>query len=467
MPYIESADDLQWYREVFDGVWQSAVLRISLITVDDHRRIPNGELIFLHEPLNGQTEVLYEEGPLAIQEVVTDAPFDMLDDIRAGQIPIAGDSIDITSDLHQHSPSNYFQDGLPEGRVRETRPRTEVNAAINIEIPDDIGDDYSDGVDQLDNELKRAPEPYYDIGRCEGYYFDYISQSDRGDPKILLFADTGITFDINEDNKVDIVAPTPLFDDLFLSILPQHPYDEHKGWRIDMDRDQLETADDGRAHFTEDLDLEDIDKLYAILFLGERTIDMVEHHPEGTLPDNPRYQIMQAFDQANNLIGYLDGHNADYFEVAVVNAMSTAGWLVQWYGDEDFVIPSYSDDVSGAPYQEIDVIAYRPDSSQILFIECTNTGISNKEQILDRTEAISAVLGDQLLQTEMGLLTPQQCIPCIATPQSPEELNDDVVRDLEEKNITILHSERLKSIYMASQDTTDPVDADTEFIEFV
>lgn len=466
MPYIENTDDLAWYREVFDDVWQSAVLRISLITVDDETQIPNGELVFLREQRDPQATVLYEEGPLAIHEVVTDMPFAMLDDIRAGEIPTAGDPVNTTADLHQHSPSNYFHGGVSEGRVREQRPRIEVNAAIVIEIPDGVEDDYADWVDQLEDALKRAPEPYYDIGRCEGYYFDYVFRSNRNDPKILLFADTGIEFEVDE-SEVEVLAPVSLFDDLFISVLPQQPYDEHKGWRVELDQDELEPLDDSRARYTTDFDLEGIDKRYAVLYLGEHKIDMIEHHPDGTLSENSRYQIMQAFDQADHLEGYLNGHDANYFEVAVANAMSTAGWLVQWYGDDHFRVPSHSDDVPGAQYKEIDIIAYRPDNSQILFIECTNNDISNKEQVLDRTEAISTELGDYLLRTEMGLLTAQQCIPCIAIPQLPEELNDDVVHNLEENGITILHSDRLKAIYDASQDTAGTVDADTEFIDFV
>lgn len=465
MPYIESQDDLDWYKQKFSNIWSSATLTFSSVEVEEGVAIPNGELSFSRERREEQTEVLYREDALSIYEVVSDSPFALLDQILGGEFPTDEDPIEVDSELQQHNPSGYFQDGVREGRVRETRPRMEVNAAVNIEVPESIEDEYSEAIDELDEQLMRAEEPYYDLGRCEGYYFDYIFRSDREKPMILLFGDSGMEFRISESGTLEVVAPTELFEDLFVSVLPQKPYDEHKGWRVEIEEEQLEAADDGLSRYTENLDLEDIDEIYAVLYLEDRTINMVEHSTGDLVPENPRYEIMQAFDQNDNLEGYLEGHNADYFEVAVVNAMSTAGWFVQWYGDEDFVIPSYSDNVPGAPYQEIDVVAYHPENTQILCIECTNTGISEKEQILDRTETISSVLDEYFIPTDIGLVEPLQTVPCVATPQSPEELNDEIVNEFEEKGIEVLHSERLKAIYAASQDTIETVDADTQFME--
>jgi hypothetical protein len=466
MPYIEDLDDLQWYREHFGDIWQSATLTFSSVEVDGVQ-IPNGELEFSREPGEESTEVLYCEGALSIYKVTSTSPFDLLEQITTGEIPTDEGIAEIESELRRHNPSNYFQDGVREGRVRETRPRMEVNAAVSIDIPENIEDGYSEVIDELDDQLMQAEEPYYDLGRCEGYYFDYIFRSDRESPAILLFADSGMEFSIDDSDTLEVVSPTSLFEDLFVSVLPQKPYDEHKGWQIEFDEEQLESIEDGRSRYTEELDLEDIDELYAVLYLEDEMVNMTEHNTGDVVPENPRYEIMQAFDQDNNLEGYLEGHNADYFEVAVVNALSTAGWLVQWYGDDSFVIPSFSEDVPGAPYQEIDVIAYHPENTRILFIECTNQDISSKEQILDRTEAISSVLDDYLIPTDIGLIEPLQTVPCVATPQTPEELNDDVVEEFKEKGIKILDSERLKAIYAASQDTTDTVDADTQFVEII
>jgi hypothetical protein len=466
MPYIEDPGDLQWYREQFGDIWQSATLTFSSVEVDGVQ-IPNGELEFSREPGEESTEVLYREGALSIYEVATTSPFDLLEQIIDGKIPTGDGTADIKSDLRRHSPSNYFQDGMREGRVRETRPRMEMNAAVSIDIPEDIEDEYSEVVDELDDQLMRAEEPYYDLGRCEGYYFDYIFRSDRESPAVLLFGDSGMEFSIDDSDTLEVVSPTSLFEDLFVSVLPQKPYDEHKGWQIEFDEDQLESMEDGRSRYTEDLELEDIDELYAVLYLEDEMVNMVEHITADIVPENPRYEIMQAFDQDNNLEGYLEGHNADYFEVAVVNALSTAGWLVQWYGDDSFVIPSFSEDIPRAQYQEIDVIAYHPENTQILFIECTNQDISEKEQILDRTEAISSVIDNYHLPTDIGLTQPLQTVPCVATPQKPEELNNDVVSEFEEKDIEILHSERLRAIYAASRDTTDTVEANTQFIEVI
>ena len=423
--------------------------------------------MFTRTPGEEGTQVLYREGALSLYEVNSNSPFDLLEQIINGEIPVDEGTAEIESQLRRHDLSNYFQDGVREGRVRETRPRMEVNAAVNINVPEEVGYKYSEIVNGLDDQLMRAEEPYYDLERCEGYYFDYIFRSDRESPAILLFADSGMDFSISESGTLGVVSPMSLFKDLFISALPQKPYDQHKGWRIEFDEGQLESLDDGRSRYTEDLNLEGIDEIYAVLYLEDRSVNMVEHIADDVVPENPRYEILQAFDQDNNLEGYLEGHNADYFEVAVVNTLSTAGWHVQWYGDDQFVIPSFSDEVSGAPYQEIDVIAYHPENTQILFIECTNQDISEKEQILDRTEAISAVLGEYFIPTNIGLFEPLETIPCVATPQQPEELNDDVVNEFKEKGIKVLHSERLKAIYAASQDTTDTVDLDTQFIEVI
>jgi len=466
MPYIEDRDDLLWYREHFGDIWQSATLTFSSVEIDGVQ-IPNGELEFSRELGEESTEILYREGALSIYKVNSTSPFDLLEQIINGEILTDEGTAEIESELRRHNPSNYFQDGVREGRVRETRPRMEVNAAVSIDIPEEIEDEYSEVVDELDDQLMRAEEPYYDLGRCEGYYFDYIFRSDRENPAILLFADSGMEFSIDDSGTLEVVSPTNLFENLFVSVLPQKPYDEHKGWQIELDKEQLVSMEDGRSRYTEELDLDDIDELYAVLYLEDGRINMVEHNTGDVVPENPRYEIIQAFDQDNNLEGYLEGHNADYFEVAVVNALSTAGWLVQWYGDDSFVIPSFSEDVPRAQYQEIDVIAYHPENTQILFIECTNQDISEKEQVLDRTEAISSVIDDYHIPTDIGLIQPLQTVPCVATPQKPEELNDDVVSEFEEKGIEILHSERLRAIYAASQDTTEPVDTDTQFIEVI
>jgi len=466
MPYIENLDDLQWYREQFGDIWQSATLTFSTVEVDGVG-IPNGELVFSRELSEESTEVLYHEDVLSIYKVNSNSPFDLLEQIIDGEIPTDEGIAEIESELRRHNPSDYFQDGVQEVRVREARPRMEVNAAVSIDIPEDIEDEYSKVIDELDDQLMRAEEPYYDLVRCEGYYFDYIFRSDRESPALLLFADSGIEVSIDDSDTLEVVSPTNLFEELFVSVLPQKPYDEHKGWQINLEEDQLELREDGRSRYTEDLDLEDINELYAVLYLEDKMVNMLEHNRGDVVPENPRYEIMQAFDQNNNLEGYLEGHNADCFEVAVVNVLSTAGWLVQWYGDDSFVIPSFSEDVPGAPYQEIDVIAYHPENTQILFIECTNQDISSKEQILDRTEAINSVLDDYLISTDIGSIEPLQTVPCVATPQAPSELNDDVVEEFKQKGIKILDSKRLKTIYAASQDTTDTVDVDTQFVEII
>jgi hypothetical protein len=464
MPYIENTDDLDWYRERFSDIWESATLTYSSIEVNG-RHIPNGELVFLRESCEEGVEVLYNEGPLSIIEVTTTSPFDLLEQLSDGTLPTKDGSTDIQSRFPRHTPNNHFQSG--EGRVRDTRPMEEVNGAIRINIPEDLEDEYHDVKDGMDDRLMRATEPYYSIGRCEGYYFDYIFRSNRDRPVILLFADTAVNLSINESGTLELVAPESLFEELYVSVLPQMPYDEHRGWQISFSETQLESLKDGRARYTEELDLTGIEELYALMYLGDRLLKHVEHTTGDDISENPRFEIMQAFDQDNNLAGYLEGHDPDNFEVAVLNVLSTAGWLVQWYGDDSFVIPSYSEDEPRTPYPEIDVIAYHPKHTQILFVECTNQDISGKEQILDRSEAVSSVLEEYYVSTDPGLVQPSEQIPCLATPQKPEALNDEVVSEFEEKGIEVLHSDRLRAIHAASQDTTATIDVDTQFIEVI
>ena len=227
MSYIEDPEDLQWYREQFGDIWQSATLTFSSIDVDG-LQVPNGEIEFSREPGEESTEVLYREGALSIYRINSNSPFDLLEQIIDGEIPTDEGSAEIKSELPQYNPSNYFQEAR-EGRVRETRPQMEVNAAVNIDIPDDIEDEYSEIVDKLDDQLMQTEEPYYDLGRCEGYYFDYIFRSDRENPTILLFADSGMDFSIDGSDTLEVVSPTSLFEDLFVSVLPQKPYDERFG----------------------------------------------------------------------------------------------------------------------------------------------------------------------------------------------------------------------------------------------
>ena len=233
MAYIENLDDLQWYREHFGDIWQSATLTFSIVEVDGVH-IPNGELKFSRELGEESTEVLYREGALSIYKVNSTSPFDLLEQTIKGEIPTDDGTAEIESDLRRHNPSNYFQDGVREGRVRETRPRMEVNAAVSIDIPEYIEDEHSEVVDELNDQLMRAEEPYYDLGRCEGYYFDYIFRSDRESPAILLFADSGMEFRIDDADTLEVVSPKSLFEDLFVSVLPQKPYDEHKGWQVEF-----------------------------------------------------------------------------------------------------------------------------------------------------------------------------------------------------------------------------------------
>ncbi|WP_252697896.1 hypothetical protein [Natronosalvus vescus] len=469
MTYIESPDEIGYYRELFDGIWKSATLRIATIELDDGTQIPSGELVFSSESQKEKSEVRYCESCFTIHEVVTSSPFELLEEIVEGNIQTTDETIELDTEIHSHNTSGYFQTSLEESRVHEDRPVTEINTVVDIPLSEVQENQYSTKRKEVDDLLKRAVEPYYDTGRCQDYYFEYVFAKRADDPKILLFADPRIDYSLADD-RLRIVLPEPLVDDFFVSLLPQRPYGQHKGSRIDIDADRLETVDDGRLKFSQHLELDDIEHIYVNLYLDDELLDMIRYTPIDVLQANPRFQILNEYDQRDKMVSYLEGEEPDAFEFAVLNLLSTAGYQVQMYGEGKYNIPNWSHEDSSRGYQEIDIIAYAPDSSEILFVECTNAGISEKQSLLDRSQAIAANALDSVQEyvfEKSESIPIRMLTPCIATPQSPESLNEEVVEDFEEKGVVILHQERLKNIYMASQEIDNTVSIDTEPLELV
>lgn len=466
MPLIQSPEDIDQSRELFSDIWKSATLRISVIETDDGVRIPNGELVFSHASREEQSTVQYEEGLFTIHEIISTSPFDLLEDIVGGRIPTANATIEIETELYSHNVGGFFQAGIDESRVKEDRPQTEYNAVIDIELTQEEGESFSETKEAIDDRLKRAQEPYYDTGRCEDYYFEYLFARRKDDPKILLFADPQIEFGISDD-ELELVLPSSLQSEVSLSALPQQPYGEHKGWQINLTNEKLNECDDGRLALRKELDLEGIENVYVIMYLAEEMFDLIDYTPSGAQRENPRFQILDEYDEKDHLIEYLEAPpSTDVFEVAVLNVLSTAGYFVQWFGGNSFDIPNWTSEVPQPKDREFDVIAYSPDGAQILFIECTIGEISAKEGILERSEAVAtAALEEELISAGPGLIQTRREIPCIAVPQSEESLNDTVREDLENNGIEILYRERLKTIYAASQGTQETVSVDSKFID--
>lgn len=468
MTFIQTEEDLDRSRNYLSDVWKSAVLRISFIELSNGTRVPNGELVFSRERREETSQVLYNVDDFVIYEIVSQSPFELLTQILSGKIPGVEDTNEIDTDLYSYNVSGYFQTGIEESRVQEDRPRTEFNAVIDIEITDEEDEEYSEKREKISDLLKRAEEPYYDTGRAQDFYFEQVFAKKKNDPKILLFADPGIKYGI-EDDELELVFPEPLQDDLFISVLPQRPYGKHKGWRIDISDEDLSSTNDNRLRFEQELDLGGIENVYAVLYLGDELLDMIDYVPSGLRRSNPRFQILDSYDPKGNLAEYLeDPPSTDTFEVAVFNVLTTAGYFVHWFGETSFKIPNWTTEIPRSSDLECDVIAYPPDGTEVLFVECTVSKISNKEDILERSKAVAeAALEDDLISVGAGLFQTRQIVPCVATPQPPSQLSEEIVEDLEDKGVEILHTERLKAILAGSQQSDDTVPIDTEFVEVI
>lgn len=466
MTGIESEADLERYESLFGNLWESAVVRFSTVELEDGVKIPNGEIIFSSKEASEQKEVLYSEGAFKIIEKTVNSPFDFLWNLVEGETVI-GEGVEI--EMLEHRPEGRFLDDR-EARVFEERPRTEVHGAFPVNLTSEQEDEYNTVIDELEHQIQRTEEPYYDIAKCEYYYFDHHFRGKaKTDPEILVFAETGIEFTVAEDNTVNILIPEEIKDQTAVSILPQRPYGVREGWRIELADEELMETSDGGLEYTENLNFDEVEEAYVILFIGDEIFGFEDHYTrsgkDSTGSVNTRYQVFDEYDQREKLPDHLSGDDPGVFEIAVLNALSTAGYLVQWFGESDFKIPNWSRESEGLPYDEVDLIAHRPDGSQILFVECTNKRISEKESILDRTEEIASVIREEnpdLADIDLFESSRRKIVPVIATPQMPKELSDQVVAELTEKGIVVLDGEKLNEIYNLSADQGDPVKIDID-----
>lgn len=466
MTAIEVKEDIDRYESLLGELWESAVIRISVIEIDEDTVIPNGEVIFSEEIAEEEQSVLYEEGPFKIIERTVTDPFGLLEDLADGEL-IEAPGVDI--DLLKHNAEQRFL-GDRESRVFNPRPRSEIHGVFSVDISDSQSE-YNDLVDDLQDRLQRSSEPFFDIAKAEYYYFEHhFRGSRRAAPELLVFADTGIEFDIDEDEGLSVIVPEEIIDDTAVSILPQRPYGQGKGWRTEFANTELAELEDGRVEYTDDLELPDIEEAFIILFVGDEILKFEEFYnpdgvAEGTGYANPRYGVLDEYDQRDRLREHLQGGDSDIFEIAVLNLFSVAGYQVQWFGPSKFKIPNYDERTDTPRYKEIDVIAHRPDGSQILFIECTVQGIADKVDLLDRVGQLSSgIEASETVPRDIDIFesTRRRVVPVIATSMEPEELTHQVVESYNEQGVMVLDSSDLVSILDIASAQSEPVELDIE-----
>jgi hypothetical protein len=212
----------------------------------------------------------------------------------------------------------------------------------------------------------------------------------------------------------------------------------------------------GDVHGT--LELGDIQMVDFNVYVGDKRVEYQRHHNPDIESANDRFRIYEKFDQRRKLLDYLRGTDPNQFEVAVLNLLSTAGYVVQWFGDSSYSVPNFSNESNDPELKEIDIIAHAPDDSHIAFVECTTQQISEKASLLDRIgEATAGILDEERIRVESEPGWAKKPVACIATPQSPDQLSSEVVESLESMGVVVLDSEKLVSIYELSAEQDELV----------
>lgn len=462
MTAIEQEEDIQQYKSLFGEMWESAVVRVSVIKLGDETAIPNGEIIFSKEAAEGEQSVLYKEGPFKITERTVTEPFSLIENLAAGEFTEARG---VEIGLLKHNPEQRFV-GNRDSRVFDPRPQSEIHGVFSVDLSKDTQSEYNDLVDDLQDRLQRSSEPFYDVAKAEYYYFKHhFRRSRRADPELLVFSDPGIDFDIDEDDGLSVVVPEEIIDETAVSILPQRPYGKGKGWRTELSNTDLEEIKNGQVEYRDNLDLPDIEEAFIILFVGEEILEFEEfYNPDAVKSDlryaNPRYGVLNEYDQRDQFLEHLQRGDSDIFEIAVQNLFSIAGYQVQWFGESQLKIPNFDRRTSELEYDEIDVIAHRPDGSQILFIECTVQGIADKNDLLDRVGKLSAAIGVTESQNEkidIFETNRRKVVPVIATSMSQEKLSPQVVDTYNENGVAVLANEDLVGILETASKQSEPV----------
>lgn len=444
---ITGKEDVDELEEKFGDFWKSATIRVSTIEMDAGEAVPNGEIILSRDNQEKKEEVIYQVDNFKIHEKVVSDPYDLLRSICKGSLELNGIETSELEVIRVENSQGYFQKGISESAVFEKRPYSEVNTKFDVNY-DVEESEYKDEVGELEDKIKvHDTEPYFDLGKCESTYFDcYFVRDHRKGPKILLFGSTGLEADI-VDQELIMRYPEELEEDLTVSILPQTPYEDTSGQRIDVESQKRE---DGRKIFREELDLDGINKFFVYIYYKDIRMNVEEGKNPEITPDNERFNLLAEHDQDSRIVDYLsEEQDTDLFEVAILNLLSIAGYQVFWSGYNNFNIPNHSDDIDKAKYDEIDIVAFAPDRSSILFIECTSKNIMSKikeknfPERVDRTS--SAIVEEEWVEGRIGLESPKRIVPCIATPQ-PEDRIPDTIDEAEKEGVRVLHQDRLEDI---------------------
>jgi hypothetical protein len=458
MTSIEDKADWESYQEVFGDLWESATIRLSLIESEEHK-IPNGEIIFHRESRTEETNTLYSINGFEIYEETVSNPFEVVQGLFNNDLQVDGSQLSLEFQHLDGNTTGFFQTGISESRVFDDRPRAELNSVFKPDLSDDIESAHQDAVNKIDQRIKTADEPFFDIAKSEYYYFDHhFKGKSSADPMVLIFADPSIRFEVDDENGFTLHFPIELAEKTTIVAYPIQPYGEHSGWKIEMSEQDLEVDSDGLVTYTESLDLDEIQQLYLSVYVGDKMMGYERHYNQNVPVGNDRFRLFQEYDQRGVLLDYLTGENPNQFETAVLNLLGIAGYIVQWFGETNFNIPNPPKDVPALEEDEVDIIAHSPDSSHIAFVECTNQRISEKRDIVDRMESVtSGIIGEERIELGPEPQWATRTIPCIATSQSPDDINDQVVEDLEGLGIVVLDSEDLISIYRASAEQDDLV----------
>ena len=451
MTSIEQESDIDLYESLFGDLWSSSILRYSILRLEEDIHIPNGEIIFTSEEGNKSEEVLYSEGEFEIREKQIPKTFDLLREILGCKYDIG---TECKFKMEKRRPEQIFNNE-PQSRVFKKRPYTELHAVFEPERYDDYIDEYAEKAEELQEELQRAQEPYYDISRSEYAYFTHhFRNSSKSEPALLLFAETGIELNISmEEGTVTVVIPPEIKSETALCYLPLRPYGKKKGWRVNLKDENLSETDDGRLKFVDQPDLEGINQTRIQLLVGEELIRIERENIPSKIAGqdllNPRYRLMNEYDQSNYLESYLTGESGD-FELAVLNVFSAAGYFVQTFGDSKFNIPNHSENKNKTQYKEIDLIAHHPNQEYVLFVECTKKGIFKKKDIISRVTNIANEVFNLEPNTERSVSSMSanaSIVPIVATCQNLDQIDDNVISEMKDMGIRIIDGETLKEIY--------------------
>lgn len=457
MRTIESKEQIEEFQNNFGAIWDSATFRASVLTINEEYRVPNGEIIFHTDERDEHEGCLYQHNEFSIYEKTLTDPFDLLHQLTDGNLTLDGEPIETDISLIEANTSGYFQTGLEESRVFDDRPKSELNAAFAVDIPDEA--DYNNAIDEVDDSIKNAEEPFFDISRAEYYYFDYAFRGkSKVDPRLLLFAPTDLNLTLEEDHTLEFTFPDVLSDKLDINIHPVRPLGKQKGRKIRVEEVERESVDERLSMVRETLDLTEIERIYVSIFAEDTWVIHEEYRNSDAETVNDRYTMFNKYDQRGLLEKYLtEADDSDLFETAVLNLLGIAGYRTLWFGDTNFNIPNFSTETSGLPFDEIDIVGHAPDGSRMLFVECTLQNISEKEDVLERVSNIAAELreDEDEIQIGEGWSRTTSYVPCIATPQSEVQLNNEIVEDFTSKGFEILTGEDLVQIYDESMRNTD------------